>query len=203
MDLIQIGKFIAQKRKEKNLTQLELASKISVSEKTISKWECGNGLPDASLMLPLCNVLDISANELLSGKSLSENEYKESAEKNIVELKSRQEKSTKHLLTLEVVVGYMATFSYLFLLLCAIFAVENLIWQIIMIVFAVSILLVGVIFAVKIEQVAGFYECAHCHHKYIPTYKAVLLAMHIGRTRYLKCPKCNKRSWNKKVLNDE
>ena len=112
MDLIQIGKFIAQKRKEKNLTQLELANKISVSEKTISKWECGNGLPDASLMLPLCNVLDISANELLSGKSLSENEYKESAEKNIVELKSRQEKSTKHLLTLEVVVGYMATFSY-------------------------------------------------------------------------------------------
>ena len=203
MDLIQIGKFIAQKRKEKNLTQLELANKISVSEKTISKWECGNGLPDASLMLPLCNVLDISANELLSGKSLSENEYKESAEKNIVELKSRQEKSTKHLLTLEVVVGYMATFSYLFLLLCAIFAVENLIWQIIMIVFAVSILLVGVIFAVKIEQVAGFYECGHCHHKYIPTYKAVLLAMHIGRTRYLKCPKCNKRSWNKKVLNDE
>ena len=52
----------------------------------------------------------------------------------------------------------------------------------------------------KIEQVAGYYECDKCHHKYIPSYKQVLWAMHINRTRYMKCPECHKRSWNKKVL---
>ena len=77
MDLIKIGKFIQQQRKEKNLTQVQLAQKIGVSEKTISKWECGNGFPDTTLMLPLCSALSISANELLSGKLINENdEYK-------------------------------------------------------------------------------------------------------------------------------
>ena len=68
MDLKVIGEFIKQQRKAKGLTQVELAEKLLVSEKTISKWECGNGFPDTSLILPLCKELDISANELLSGK---------------------------------------------------------------------------------------------------------------------------------------
>ena len=55
-------------------------------------------------------------------------------------------------------------------------------------------------FAIKIEQIAGYYECQKCHHKYIPTYSSVLWAMHINRTRYMKCPKCNQRSWQKKVI---
>jgi DNA-directed RNA polymerase subunit RPC12/RpoP len=52
----------------------------------------------------------------------------------------------------------------------------------------------------KVEQIAGYYECGKCHNKYIPTYKSVNLAPHLGRTRYMKCPKCEKKSWNKKVL---
>ena len=74
MDLIVTGKFIKEQRKAKGLTQLQLAEKIGVSEKTISKWECGNGFPDTTLMLPLCSALGISANELLSGKILSTDE---------------------------------------------------------------------------------------------------------------------------------
>ena len=54
--------------------------------------------------------------------------------------------------------------------------------------------------ALKIEQVAGYYECRKCHHKYVPTYSSVLWAMHMGRTRYMKCPECNERSWQKKVI---
>ena len=203
MDLLKTGKFIADRRKQKKLTQAELANIIGISEKTVSKWECGNGFPDTSLMLPLCEALDISANELLSGKELSDEEYKTNAEKNLILLKSRQDKSVKHLLSLECVIGYMTTFTYFLLLLCAIFAVENLAWRITIICLSVLILLVGVIFALRVEQVAGFYECDHCHHKYIPTYHAVLFAMHIGRTRYMKCPKCGKRTWNKKVISDD
>lgn len=203
MDLLKTGKFIADRRKQKKLTQAELANIIGISEKTVSKWECGNGFPDTSLMLPLCEALDISANELLSGKELSDEEYKTNAEKNLILLKSRQDKSVKHLLSLECVIGYMTTFTYFLLLLCAIFAVENLAWRIAIICLSVLILLVGVIFALRVEQVAGFYECEHCHHKYIPTYHAVLFAMHIGRTRYMKCPKCGKRTWNKKVISDD
>ena len=58
-------------------------------------------------------------------------------------------------------------------------------------------------FAIRIEQTAGYYECQKCHHKYIPTYSSVLFAMHMNRTRYMKCPKCNQRSWQRKVLTKE
>lgn len=85
MDQIKIGKFISKKRKEKSLTQQELADLIGVSNKTISKWECGKGMPEVSLMLPLCEKLEISVNELLSGESL-DSSYKEKAEENLVGL---------------------------------------------------------------------------------------------------------------------
>ena len=63
--------------------------------------------------------------------------------------------------------------------------------------------IVGMCFAMKIEQTAGYYECAECAHRYVPTYKAVYMAAHVGRTRYMKCPRCGKKSWQKKVLSKE
>lgn len=68
MNQIKIGKFIAEERKVKKYTQRELADKLSISDKTISKWERGNGFPEVSLLLPLCNELEITVNELLSGE---------------------------------------------------------------------------------------------------------------------------------------
>lgn len=203
MDLKKIGKFIADRRKAKNWTQVQLACKIGVSEKTISKWECGNGFPDATLVLPLCQALEISANELLCGKILSNEEYKQNAEKNILLMKNRQEKIAKHFLTLEWVLGIMAISSFYILLLCAIFAINLLAWRIVAIVSGVIILLTGTFFTVKIEQIAGFYKCSICNHSYIPTYKSVFFSMHSGRTRYMKCPKCGKRSWQKKVISED
>ena len=67
MDQIKIGRFIAKMRKEKPYTQRQLADMLGISDKTVSKWETGNGLPDVSLMMPLCDLLQISVNELLSG----------------------------------------------------------------------------------------------------------------------------------------
>ena len=84
MDLRISGKFIAEQRKAKGFTQIKLAEILHVSEKTISKWECGNGFPDTTLILPLCEALNISANELLSGKILAREEYREKAEQNLM-----------------------------------------------------------------------------------------------------------------------
>ncbi|MBO4726634.1 MAG: helix-turn-helix transcriptional regulator, partial [Clostridia bacterium] len=91
MDLAITGKFIKEQRKSQGLTQGELAAKLMVSEKTVSKWECGNGFPDTTLMLPLCKELKISANELLSAKKLSVEEYKPQAEQNLVVLQQKAE----------------------------------------------------------------------------------------------------------------
>ena len=84
MDQIKIGKFISQCRKNKNLTQAQLAEKLNMTNRAISKWETGNGMPDSSIMLQLCNELDITVNELLSGEVLNMKNYDEKAEKNLI-----------------------------------------------------------------------------------------------------------------------
>ena len=200
MDLKIIGNFIKSQRKEKGLTQVELATKLSVSEKTISKWECGYGFPDTTLILPLCKELDITANELLSGKKLSSEEYQTEAEKNLLTLKKQQEQDHKFLLTLENVLGYLSSITFIILVFVASFANLSTWVRILLIVIGFIHIVVGIHFCLTIEKDAGYYECQHCHNKYIPTYKQILLSMHYGRTRYMKCPKCNKKTWQKKIL---
>ena len=95
MDLEKIGKFIAKCRKEKNLTQTQLADKLNMSDKSISKWETGKGMPDASIMLELCTYLDISVNELLSGEHLKEEQYHEKATENIINIAKESDKNKK------------------------------------------------------------------------------------------------------------
>ena len=203
MDLQIIGDFIKDRRKAKGLTQLQLSQKINVSEKTISKWECGNGFPDTTLMLPLCKELDITANELLSGKLLSNEEYREKAESNLIELKDKVQKANKHLLTIEWVLGYMTSLCFIICIFVASFVQMFWVWRVLLITFGFINFIVGMIFGIRIEQVAGFYECENCKHKYVPTYKSVFFSMHYGRTRYMKCPKCGKITWQKKTINDD
>lgn len=200
MDLKQTGEFIARCRKEKGLTQGKLAEKLFVSEKAVSKWECGKGFPDTALIVPLCEILGVTANELLTGKKLTTENYKSVAESNLVELKDLQSKSAKHLLVLEWVIGVIAVAFYFLSIFSASYFVENLAWRVVLICAGFVVLFVAIGFCLHIERNAGFYECGHCHHKYIPTYGAVIWSMHIGRTRYMKCPKCGKRSWSKKTI---
>ena len=200
MDLQIIGRFIKEQRKIRGMTQAELAEKICVSEKTISKWECGNGFPDTSLMLPLCKELGITENELLSGKKLTGDEYMRQAENNLVTLKTQQEQSHKLLLTIEYILGYMSSLTLIILVFVASYINMPTWLRIFLIVFGLIHTIFGIHFCIVIEKDAGFYECQHCHNKYIPTYKQVLFSMHYGRTRYMKCPKCHKKSWQKKVI---
>ena len=200
MDQIKIGQFIAERRKLKNLTQLELAEKLHITDRAVSKWENGRAMPDSSIMIDLCKILEINVNELLTGEMIDMKEYDKQAEENLIELKKQKEEADKRLLAAEIVIGCLGIVFLLSLSIIASF-VEMPDWlRIVLICVGAAVALVAFLFALKIEQVAGYYECQHCHHKYVPTYSQVNWAMHMGRTRYMKCPKCGKKSWQKKVL---
>ena len=200
MDQIKIGNFIAECRKKNNLTQMQLAEKLNITDRAISKWENGKGMPDSSIMLDLCNELKISVNELLSGESIKMEDYKKQAEENLLKMEKEREEKDKQLLNLEVVIGYFSSLTFLILIFVASF-VEMQSWiRFTLILFGSIVFAIGVGKAIKIEQIAGYYECNKCHYKYVPEYSSVFWAMHMGRTRYMKCPKCNKKSWQRKVL---
>ena len=197
VDQIKIGKFIAECRKKNNLTQMQLAEKLNITDRAISKWENGKAMPDSSIMLDLCNELKISVNELLSGEVIKMDDYKKLAEDNLLKLEKEKD---KQLLNLEIVIGYFSSLTFLILIFVASF-VEMPSWlRLLLILFGSIMFAIGVGKAIKIEQTAGYYECGECHHKYVPEYSSVFWAMHMGRTRYMKCPECGKKSWQKKVI---
>ncbi len=200
MDLVRIGKFIAECRKKENLTQMQLAEKLNITDRAVSKWETGKSLPDSSIMLELCSVLKITVNDLLSGEAVSMDNYKSEMESKLIEMIKRKEESDKMLLVFEWVIGILSCIIlFVPITLGALLPMEE--WQRLPVVFSGFIPgFIGFFFAMKIEQTAGYYECKKCKHRYVPTYKAVSLAPHIGRTRYMRCPKCNVKSWQKKVL---
>ena len=200
MDLEKIGKFISLCRKNKKMRQEDLAEYLGITNRAVSKWERGICLPDASIMLKLCEKLDISVNELLSGELLKEKDYSKRAEENLVELAKVEEKLNKKFMFYEMVIGFGTSISFLTLIFVSSFLVTNTMAQIILIVLSFVLFIIGVSLALKIETEAGYYECKNCHNRYVPEYSKVYFAMHFGTTRYLKCPECGKRSWNKKVM---
>ena len=203
MDQIKIGKFIAECRKKNNLTQMQLAEKLNITDRAISKWENGKGMPDSSIMLDLCNELKISVNELLSGEVIKMDIYNEKLEQNLIDMVKQKQESDKRLLTMEIVIGVLISIVFFVLIFIASFA-EMANWlRITLIITGFIPFIIMIPFAIRIEQIAGYYECQKCHYQYIPTYSSVLWAMHINRTRYMKCPKCNERSWQKKILSKE
>ena len=204
MNQEKIGKFIASCRKQQKLTQEQLAEKLGITYKAVSKWETGKGLLDASIMKDLCNNLKITVNELLSGELINKEDYNKKAEEYMLEIYRQKEEGDRRLLKLEKIVGFLFVTYFIFILLTMNYLVEkNIISEniflFIVIISLVYIVVMGSVL-LKVEQIAGYYECGKCHNKYIPTYKSVNLAPHLGRTRYMKCPKCEKKSWNKKVL---
>ena len=203
MEQVKIGKFIASKRKEQGLTQLQLAEKLGITDRAVSKWETGKSLPDASLMPELCKLLKITINDLLCGEVISVENYNEKTEKALLEMIKKEEMQNKELMMYENVIGFGSTISFLIQVLVAVFFVKNTTAQILLFILAFAFLIVGVSFALKIEAETGYYECQKCHNKYVPKYSSVYFAMHLGTTRYMKCPKCGKKSWQKKVMSKE
>lgn len=204
MDQMKIGKFIAEERKNKNYTQRQLADSLCISDKTISKWECGNGFPEISLLLPLCEKLDISVNELLSGERLSDVDYKKKAEENMVNfIKEKEENKKKMQLTVLVGVISVVSFITLILVVCLYTDVISLPVKIVLIIIACAIFAVGISAAMQGERTIGYYECRHCGEKFVPGFAAYAMGVHLFATRKLRCPDCGEKTWCKKVLTKE
>ena len=111
-----------------------------------------------------------------------------------------EEETNRYLLRLETVIEALTLLSSLTIIFIAAFLIPPGIATYILIAISLIILLLGTYFAIKIECDAGYYECRYCHHRYVPDFSSVLMAMHMGRSRLMKCPSCGKRSWQKKVL---
>ena len=203
MDQIKIGKFIASKRKEQKMTQVQLAEKLGITDRAVSKWETGKSLPDASIMLQLCGDLKITVNDLLIGEVVSMENYNERTEKNLIEVIRQKEDADKRLLTIEIVIGLLSTaFLFTMVAVAALIQMQDSI-RFLLIAIGFVQFLVAMTFAIRIEQTAGYYVCAKCGHRYVPTFGSVNMAMHFGRTRYMRCPECKEKSWQKKVISKE
>ena len=200
MDQVKIGKFIASCRKEQGMTQAALAEKLGITDRAVSKWETGKSLPDSGIMLELCELLNINVNELLSGEKIMLEAYDKKAEENLVNMSRELEEKNRQLLNTEIWIGAPAVVAGL--VMCGVAAyVDMPVWiKFLLVMFAVAMILTVSFVAVGIEQKAGYYECQECGHRYVPTYWSTNLAPHMGRTRYMRCPECGKKSWQKKVL---
>jgi transcriptional regulator with XRE-family HTH domain len=203
MDQVKIGKFIAACRKKENLTQLQLAEKLNITDRAVSKWETGKCLPDSAIMLDLCDVLKISVNDLLCGEVVTMENYNKEMENKLLEMVKEKERADKNLLSLEILVGAVSLiFMFALIVVASLAPIEE--WlRVTLILIGFAPVLIATPFMLKIEQTAGYYECKECHHKYIPAYKSVFMSMHCGRTRYMKCPECGKKSWQKKVISKD
>ena len=203
MDQIKTGKFISTRRKEVGLTQSQLAEKLNITDRAVSKWETGRTLPDSSIMLDLCNILKITVNDLLTGEIVTMENYDKEKENTLIEIVKEKQQADKMLLRLETVVGISCIIVMLALCMIASFVQMEDWLRIVLIIIGLLPILIALPFLIRIEQTAGYYECQNCKHKYIPQYKSVFMAMHMGRTRYMKCPKCGKHSWNHKVISKD
>lgn len=191
MEQAKIGKFIAVVRKAQGLTQRQLAGMLSISDKTVSKWECGKGLPEVSLLLPLCDTLNITVNDLLSGEKVSENDYQKKAEENMIDLIKENEENKKRM-ALSVICGIITVIAVCSLTVIASYIELLAIARIALVMFAVVTAVVGIGAAAILDVKAGYYECPHCKALFVPTIGEYIKGYHTFTKRRLTCPECGK-----------
>ena len=200
MNQIKIGEFISSQRRKNNLTQAALAEKLGITDRAVSKWERGKGLPDASLMLDLCEILGITVNELLNGEKISMENNNQKNEQLLLEMANELEKKNKTIWSSMWVIMTVSITALIAGLFITTFLIPDGVWQLVAILGICVVFLIPCFYALKLEVSVGAYKCKNCGHEIVPAYTQALNAMHMGTTRYLKCPKCNKRTWCKKVI---
>ena len=193
MDQIKIGRFIAETRKSKNLTQKQLAEKLSISDKTVSKWECGKGLPDVTIMLDLCEELQITVNDLLTGESVSKIDYQKKAEENMMNLMKENQENKKRMI-LSVICAVITIIATCSLVVIASYIEMPVIARVAVIILALVTGVFGIEAAAVLEVKAGYYECPHCKALFVPTMGEYVKGYHTITRRRLTCHECGKTS---------
>ena len=200
MNQVKIGKFIAECRKKENLTQMQLAEKLNITDRAVSKWETGKAMPDTSIMLELCEILGISVNDLLCGEKIDMENNNQKNEQLLLDLSKELENRNQTIWTamwVIMAVSMIALFGGIFLVA---FLVPEGVWQLVGVLGLCVIFLIPCFYALKLEVSVGAYKCKKCGQEVVPTYSEALWAMHMGFTRHLKCPHCGKRTWCKKIV---
>lgn len=191
MDQLKIGRFIAAERKRQGLTQRQLAEQLSISDKTISKWECGKGLPEVSLMLPLCKALQIGVNDLLSGERLCEDNYRKRAEENLMNL-IEENRENKNRMLYSVLCGGVTVVAVSALVALASFLTIPVPARILLLLLAVLTGVTGIFVAAQLEWRAGYYECPRCKAQFVPSMRDYVKGYHTLTRRRLTCPHCGR-----------
>ena len=199
MDQIKIGKFIADERKRKGYTQKQLSEKLAISDKTISKWERGNGFPEVSLLLPLCNELEITVNELLSGERLQAMDYKKKAEENMVNLVKEAQESKKKIIMSAMVSVLVIVAAVPLFVVAGMFEMQ--VWtRVLLMGIGFAITVMGIAIACVLDREAGAFECPECNNRFVPDMKSYIMGPHTITKRKLVCPYCGAHKYCKKVL---
>ena len=129
MNQVEVGKFIAACRKEKQLTQAQLAELLNITDRAVSKWETGKSMPDSSIMLELCQILGITVNELLSGERITEENFDTKADKNLLELKRKTENNFKINLALSAIFTALFLIGIAVCVICDLAVNKKLTWS--------------------------------------------------------------------------
>ena len=213
MDQIKIGKFIAECRKAKGMTQMQLAESLGITDRAVSKWETGKTMPDSSIMLELCGLLEITVNDLLNGERISAEDYAQKVEAQLIAVMQEKEQSDKK----------MGLFGAVFTSVAAVLAIvgafalfayndsSDVIWyQVAMRCFSFLLMLCGVAMILLSTKI-GYYQCSHCGNIYKQKIIHAYLCLHPKNLQcgfkdtkaYIRCPKCRKWDWHEKVYSKQ
>ena len=178
-------------RAKKGLSQDELAEKVFVTRQAVSRWETGKGLPEVSLMLPLCASLGITVNDLLSGERVSGTNYQKKAEENMMDLMKENEENRRWMI-LSVICAVITVIA-----VCALVTIASCLEmpaavRVALLLFAAAVAATGVGAAAVLDVKAGYYECPSCHAVFVPTMAQYVKGLHTLTRRRLTCPSCGK-----------
>ena len=159
-------------------------------------------MPDSSIMLELCNELKITVTDLLNGEvvTMKNNINNETLLLDMTKVIEQKNKIIWTSMWTIMIVSMTALFAGIMI---SAFLIPEGVWQLVTILGICIVFLIPCFYALKLEVSVGAYKCKNCGYEIVPTYSEVLWAMHMGTTRYLKCPKCEKRTWCKKIINKE
>lgn len=191
MEQRKIGKFIATERKTQGFTQRQLADQLGISDKTVSKWETGKGLPEVSLMIPLCETLHITVNDLLSGERVSESDYHKKAEDNMMDLIKENQENKKQMI-LSLICATITIIAVCSLVIIASYMDLPVPIRVLLIVIACITAVFGIAAAAMLDIKAGYFECPHCKALFVPTMGEYVKGYHTITKRRLTCPECGK-----------
>ena len=183
------GEIIRGLREKRRLTQRDLAQRLNVSDKTVSKWETGRGLPDVLLMPPLCAALGITVNDLLSGERVGEGDYRKKAEENMMELMRENAENRQRLLQ-SIACGGVTVVAVCALVALAAFLPLPALARVALLLLAMATAVVGIWAAATLDARAGWFECPHCKELFAPAMADYVKGLHTFTRRRLTCPHC-------------